>query len=103
MLCQLNLFIITYRKFLICTDHVLLRWLLSFSELESQLARWLELGRPCLELNCIYCSKIEMKENSVARIVFEKKNLEVSRKKQEENPVIPILIQGKQLKRCSSL
>jgi len=30
------------RKFLIRTDHVSLKWLMSFRELEGQLARWLE-------------------------------------------------------------
>lgn len=30
------------RKFLIRTDHISLRWLISFKDLEGQLARWLE-------------------------------------------------------------
>lgn len=30
------------RKFLIRTDHVSLKWLLSFQNLEGQLARWME-------------------------------------------------------------
>jgi len=30
------------RKFLIRTDHVSLKWLMSFRDLEGQLARWLE-------------------------------------------------------------
>lgn len=30
------------RKFLVCTDHVSLRWLMSFKDLEGQLSRWME-------------------------------------------------------------
>jgi len=30
------------RKFMIRTDHVSLKWLMSFKDLEGQLARWLE-------------------------------------------------------------
>lgn len=70
------------KKFLIRTDHVSLRWLLSFKELEGQLARWLErleqydfeilyrkgnfhlnadgLSRcPCEKNPCKYCTKVK--------------------------------------------
>lgn len=110
------------RKFLIRTDHVSLRWLMSFRELEGQLARWLERlqqyefeivhrkgrlhqnadglsRRPCLESGCLYCSKSEIKENSVARIVFQEENLKDWQKKQEEDPIISVFIQGKKLGR----
>jgi len=30
------------RKFLVRTDHALLKWLLSFEDVEGQLARWME-------------------------------------------------------------
>ena len=68
------------RKFLVRTDHVSLRWLMSFKDLEGQLARWLERlqeydfeiqhragklhsnadalsRRPCIENSCVYIVK----------------------------------------------
>jgi len=70
------------RKFLIRTDHVSLKWLMSFKDLEGQLARWLERlqqyefeivhrkgqvhrnadglsRRHCESENCAYCAKVE--------------------------------------------
>lgn len=86
------------RKFQIRTDHISLKWLLSFKDLEGQLARWLERlqqyefeiihrkgrlhqnarlsRRPCSELGCAYCAKVELKENSVARIILVEDSLE---------------------------
>jgi len=46
------------RKFLIRTDHVFLRWLMSFKELEGQLARWLE------------TSTVRIRNNSSQRITL---------------------------------
>jgi len=71
------------RRFLIRTDHASLRWLMSFKDLEGQLARWSERlqqydfevchrkgrmhgnadglsRRPCLETKCKYCSRVEV-------------------------------------------
>lgn len=71
------------RKFLIRTDNISLRWLLSFKDLEGQLARWMERlqqyefevihrkgrlhqnadglsRRPCAESECNYCNKTEL-------------------------------------------
>jgi len=83
------------RKFLIRTDHISLRWLMSFKNLEGQLARWLEQiqqydfeimhrkgilhgnanglsRRPCEKVNCQYCFKAETKEEKeIGRIVFD--------------------------------
>jgi len=73
------------RKFLIRTDHVSLKWLMSFRELEGQLARWLERlqqfdfevihrkglshknadglsRRICEAENCQYCVRMEKKD-----------------------------------------
>ena len=73
------------RKFTVRTDHASLQWLLSFNNLEGQLARWLEklqsydfctayrAGkihqnadtlslRPCLETNCVHCQRQEERE-----------------------------------------
>ena len=66
-------------NFKVRTDHISLRWLMSFKNLEEQLARWLERiqqytfeivhrsgkshgnadglsRRPCKETNCNYCN-----------------------------------------------
>lgn len=92
------------RKFVIRTDHVSLKWLMSFKDLEGQLARWLErlqefnfevvhrkgqshknadgLSRWFCESNgCVYCAKVERKNTEetgkvVARIVLEGEDLE---------------------------
>jgi len=71
------------RRFLIRTDHASLKWLMTFKDLEGQLARWSERlqqynfevchrkgrmhgnadglsRRPCLETKCKYCSRIEV-------------------------------------------
>lgn len=112
------------RRFLIRTDHVSLRWLLSFKDLEGQLARWLErlqqyefevvhrrglshgnadgLSRRHCEIdNCRYCAKIEekcseKKERSVARITLEAENLKLWSKDQKEDPSISVIFQGKE-------
>jgi len=83
------------RNFLIRTDHISLRWLMSFKNLEGQLARWLEQiqqynfeiihrkenlhgnadglsRRPCKKNYCQYCLKIETnEEKEIGRIVFD--------------------------------
>ena len=71
------------QEFLIRTDHASLRWLMSFRNLEGQLARWLERlqqynfqilhrkgvshgnadglsRRPCIDVPCNYCIKVEL-------------------------------------------
>lgn len=86
------------RKFLVCTDHASLRCLMSFRDLEGQLARWakklqqydFEIShrsgqshrnadglsrRPYAGFNCKYCLRIEKRnavkqERQVARIVL---------------------------------
>lgn len=75
------------RRFTVRTDHSSLRWLLSFKDLEGQLARWVERiqeydfeiihragkshinadvlsRRPCVEKGCKYCDKVEAREES---------------------------------------
>ena len=116
------------RKFLVRTDHDSLRWLMSFKELEGQLARWLERlqqyefeiihrkgqhhgnadglsRRPCLSEGCSYCAKIDSKEvsieeNKVARIVLEEDVSVDWRKDQLEDSVISFFLKGKELGRC---
>lgn len=108
------------RKFVIRTDHISLRWLMSFKNPEGQLARWLEWiqqydfeiihrkgnlhknadslsRRPCLESNCSYCMKNEVKENVIARIVFGSENLEDWRQKQLQDPIISIFLRAKEM------
>lgn len=110
------------KKFLVRTDYVSFRWLMSFKDLEDQLARWLERlqqfefeiihrkgrlyqnadglsRRSCAEKDCAYCAKVEFKENSVARIVLEEENLEDWRRKQLEDPVISLFLRAKELGR----
>ena len=73
------------RKFTVRTDHASLQWLLSFKNLEGQLARWLQKlqsydfciayragkihqnadalsRRPCLGTNCVYCQRQKERE-----------------------------------------
>jgi len=87
------------RKFKIRTDHFSFKWLMSFKDLEGQLARWLERlqqyefetihpkghlhqnadglsRRPCSELGCAYYAKVELKESFVVRIILREDNLE---------------------------
>lgn len=112
------------RQFLVQTDHVSLKWLMSFKNLEGQLARWLERlqqydfiithrkglshknadglsRRPCIEVDCRYCSKVEIleeskKEKKIARITLVGTNLETWRKEQLDDPCIAIFIKGKE-------
>ncbi|XP_077277424.1 uncharacterized protein LOC143905721 isoform X1 [Temnothorax americanus] len=111
------------RKFLVRTDHVSLRWLMSFRNLEGQLARWLERlqqydfdvyyrsgkahgnadglsRRPCLETSCRYCAKIELNEESeektCGRIVFVEENLQEWRSAQLQDPIVSKIIQAKE-------
>lgn len=112
------------RKFLISTDHVSLRWLLSFKDLEGQLARWLERlqqyefevihrkgqshknadglsRRHCEVKGCEYCHKVEEKyqsEDSIARIVLQGESLENWRQDQKEDPNISFIYRGKRRK-----
>jgi len=82
------------RKFVIRTDHISLKWLMTFRNLEGQLARWLEQiqqydfeivhrkgklhsnadglsRRPCAENNCSYCNKQESREKEIiGRIIL---------------------------------
>jgi len=102
------------RKFLIRTDHVSLKWLLSFKDLEGQLARWLErlqqydfevlfrkgrvhgnadgLSRRQCEMDgCSYCTKVEEKQANyqgkcIARVTMEVMNLKDWRKEQLADP-----------------
>ena len=75
------------RKFLLRTDHAVLRWLLSFRQPEGQVARWIEAlqqydftiehrpgskhgnadalsRRPCLQDTCRHCDRLESVEHS---------------------------------------
>jgi len=80
------------RKFVIRTDHISLKWLMSFRNLEGQLARLEQMQqfnfeiihrkeslhsnaddlsrRSCGESNCYYCSKQESKEKEIIRRIF---------------------------------
>jgi len=115
------------RKFLIRTDHVSLRWLMSFKELEGQLARWLERlqqyefeivhrkgelhrnadglsRRPCLDNNCNYCAKVELKEisseeNTVARIILKNDISKEWREDQLADSVISVFLKAKECDR----
>jgi len=109
---------------LVRTDHVSLKWLMSFRELEGQLARWLERlqqfdfdvihrkglshknadglsRRMCETEDCQYCAKVERKsvlkqEGIVASITLEKGNLECWRQDQRNDPSILKIIEGKE-------
>lgn len=106
-------------KFMIRTDHISLRWLMSFRNLEGRMARWLERiqqynfeiihrkGKlhgnadglstcPCAETNCNYCNKINSrKEELVGRMVFKVDDLESWRKDQLEDPAIVKILHGR--------
>lgn len=111
------------RKFLIRTDHISLKWLMSFKDLEGQLARWLERlqeydfevvhrrgeshknadglsRRLCETFGCKYCTKVEEKnavenEKMIARIMLSREDLGNWRKEQEEDSDIAIILRGK--------
>jgi len=107
-------------RFIVRTDHISLRWLMSFKNLEGQLARWLERiqqydfeiiyrkgkshgnadglsRRPCVGMNCGYCNKTELKEKEkIGRIILGGNNLENWRKEQLEDTILVKLIHGKE-------
>ena len=112
------------RKFLVRTDHVSLRWLMSFRNLEGQLARWMERlqqydfdvlyhrgkvhnnadglsRRPCLETLCRYCIKVESNEESskeeiFGRLVFSNENFQEWRAAQLQDAVVSKIIHFKE-------
>jgi len=113
------------RKFLVRTDHASLKWLLSFKDVEGQLARWMEKlqqyefkiiyrkgklhanadglsRRPCAEDQCRYCARVEIKEAQkqeklVARMVLAENNLIDWRQEQLQDSEISIFLQGKEI------
>lgn len=111
------------RKFQVRTDHISLRWLMSFRNLEGQLARWLERlqhydfdvcyrsgkahgnadglsRRPCLETSCRYCTKVELKEESekgtFGRLVLAEDSLQEWRSAQLRDSSIAEIIRAKE-------
>lgn len=112
------------RKFLVRTDHISLRWLMSFRNLEGQLARWLERlqqydfeivhragkshgnadglsRRPCDKIKCSYCEKQEFREdsmeaNNIGRIMLSKVELQEWRAAQVQDPTIFLILQAKE-------
>lgn len=100
------------QKFIIRSDHTSLRWLMSFKDLEGQLARWLERlqqydfeviyqkgnlhknaddlsGCPCAETTCNYCTRVEAKEEKlISRIIFGIDNYREWRAKHLEDPIV---------------
>jgi len=96
------------RKFVIRTDHISLKWLLTFRNLEGQLARWLEQiqqydfeivhrkgnlhsnadglsRRPCVENNCSYCNKQESREREIiGRIILNSEQIDWRREQMED-------------------
>jgi len=112
------------QKFLIRTDHVSLRWLMSFKDLEGQLARWMERlqqyefeivhrkgqihrnadglsRRYCESEDCAYCAKVEKNfevgsRKFVARVILFGETLQEWRKDQLEDPVISLICQRKE-------
>jgi len=111
------------RRFKIRTDHFSLKWLMSFKDLEGQLARWLEKlqefdfeilhrkgishrnadglsRRECEESGCLFCIKVERKSAvasgvRVARMVFEGEELSTWQKDQQQDPCISVFLQAK--------
>lgn len=112
------------RKFLIRTDHVFLKWLLSFKDLEGQLTRWLERlqlyefkivhrkgqihkdadglsKRQCESIGCEYCVRVERKnmeelQKSVTRIILTERTFQDWKKEQLEDPNISLIYRGKE-------
>lgn len=108
------------KKFVIRTDHTSLRWLMSFRNLEGQLARWLKQiqqydfeiihrkenlhrnadglsRRPCEKSNCNYCNKLDLKkEKLVSRIVLDLKQIDW-KKKQFKGPLLKKIIYWKKV------
>lgn len=111
------------QKFVVRTDHASLRWLLSFKDLEGQLARWLERlqqydfepiyrsgvshgnadglsRRPCQNFFCKYCERVDernaiVKEQLISRIVLENSNLEEWSASQKKDQIISLFFQKK--------
>jgi len=112
------------RKFLVRTDHASLKWLLSFKDVEGQLARWMEKlqlydfeiiyrkgrlhanadglsRRPCASAQCRYCARVEMKETHkqeglIARMALENNQMDW-RQEQLNDPDISIFLLGKEV------
>lgn len=113
------------QKFSVRTDHVSLKWLMSFRDLEGQLARWLERlqqydfeilhrkglahknadglsRRHCETDGCTFCTKVEKKESfgkeekSVSRIVFVGEDLEEWQSEQKEDSGISLIYKSKE-------
>ncbi|KMQ87964.1 krab-a domain-containing protein, partial [Lasius niger] len=112
------------QSFLVRTDHASLKWLMSFKNLEGQLARWLERlqqynfeiiyrkgqshrnadglsRRPCAEIDCKYCAKVELsdlaeEEKKISRILLEETTSEEWRRDQLEDPNLAIFVKGKE-------
>lgn len=112
------------RRFTVRTDHISLRWLLSFRNLEGQLARWLERlqqydfevcyrsgkshgnadalsRRPCQIFGCRYCGKIEAteataKRECVARIIFSGESDAEWRTAQLRDPVVLMFLRARE-------
>jgi len=105
------------RKFLVRTDHASLKWLLSFKDVEGQLARWMEKlqqynfeiiyrkgrfhanvdglsRRPCASAQCRYCARVEMKEGFIARMTLENNQIDW-RQEQLNDSDISIFLLGK--------
>jgi len=96
------------REFVVRTDHISLKWLMTFRNLEGQLARWLEQlqqynfeiihrkgslhsnadglsRRPCLGSNCSYCNKQESKEMEiVGRVTLNSEQINWKREQSED-------------------
>jgi len=107
-------------RFIVRTNHISLRWLMSFKNLEGQVARWLERieqydfeiiyrggkshgnadklsRRPCVEMGCGYCNKTEFKKKEkIGRVILGRDNLENWRKEQLEDTTLMKIIRGKE-------
>lgn len=96
---------------------------MSFKDLEGQLAHWVERlqqydfevvyrkgvlhrnadrlsRRPCVEIDCRYCAKVELKdasngESAIARIVFSGEDFDNWRKEQLEDPNVAVILLAK--------